>query len=122
MSTENPAKIPNDFYPEGFAEWLQPLWEARQRFVAGWSDAERSLCLAIIRSFTDSGRGPDLAEIVERSGLGEAEAVAILERFNKRDVLVYDSAAQRIRAFYPFSDVPCCHHITFPSGRRQFGM
>ena len=45
-------RIPTQEFPEGFAEWVQPLFDARQRFVAGLSAAQRSELRAIREELT----------------------------------------------------------------------
>lgn len=122
MPEDDQITISPKYYPKGFAEWLQPLWEARQRFVLSWTAQEKAVLLAIVQSFTNLSRGPFLEDLGKLVGISESETVDILRRFNKRDALKYDEKAGKILAFYPFSDVPCPHEVVFPSGKRLWGM
>ncbi len=122
MPEDTQTTISPEYYPKGFAAWLQPLWDARQRFVSSWSAQERSVLLAILRCFTELSRGPFLADLLELVDISEKETLDILRRFNKKDALKYDEKTTKVLAFYPFSDIPCAHEVVFPSGKRLWGM
>ncbi len=110
--------IPADEFPTGFVEWLQPLFDSRQRFVAGLGAAERWVCRRIVDSFVERGCGPTRAELTT-GAFPEAELDAALDPRDARDMLVLEGG--RVLALYPFSDRPCAHRVRV-GGKRLYAM
>ena len=67
-------------------------------------------------------RGPTGAEVAESAGLGRAPVREALARLSERDFLVYDAAGDRVRALYPFSDVPCPHRVQVEGEKPLYAM
>lgn len=109
-------------YPPGFADYLQPMLDARLRFQDTMSAAVRRVCLAIIEAFPELGRGPSVAEVAERAGLPLVEVHTTLERLNERDVVKYGADGGAVMALYPFSDVECPHRVRLAGRRRLYAM
>lgn len=102
-------RIPSHEFPDGFAEWLQPLFDARGRLLAGLGETERWVCRETVRHFVESGSGPSL-DALRGGGMYPAKAVdTALTHLDERDLLVIDG--DRVLSFYPFSDRPCRHRV-----------
>ena len=113
-------RLPPHAYPPGFADYLQPLLDARLRFEDTMPQNVRRVCLAIIDAFSVLGRGPTAVEVAERAGLPLTEAQATLGRLNARDIVKYESGT--VIALYPFSDVPCPHRVQLDGQSRLYAM
>ncbi|PON15163.1 hypothetical protein C2W62_25255 [Candidatus Entotheonella serta] len=114
--------IPRRAFPPGFAEWLQPLLNARRAFLLRMSLVERGIGTEIIERFRRFGRGPTESEIAQGVGMPEHDVVKRLEVLSAKDFLKYDSQSGRILALYPFSDVPCPHRVTLLGKAPLYGM
>lgn len=101
--------IPKDGFPPGFVEWLEPLYEGRQRFVANFSADQRALCRAVVSSFVETGQGPSFQDLATRTGLALEACESLLRELDARDFLVREG--DRVLAMYPFSDRPCAHKV-----------
>ena len=112
-------RIPSHEFPEGFAEWLQPLFDSRERFVAGLSSAERWVCGRVVDAFVTTGTGPSVDELVAGAPHPIEAVGAALARLDERDMLVLQG--DRVLAFYPFSDRPCGHRVRV-GAKRFYGM
>ena len=56
LMSQMPLRPEDD--PPGFAAYVQPLLDARQRVLQRLSDEERHLCHQILETFFRCGRGP----------------------------------------------------------------
>lgn len=114
--------IPHEAYPPGFAEYLQPLLDARLRFLENMSAVEKRIFHGIIASFPQLGRGPTAAELAERTTLSLDHVVTTLTHLSTRDMLKYDAQTGCVIALYPFSDVPCPHQVQLAGTQRLYAM
>lgn len=111
--------IPKDGFPSGFVEWLEPLYEGRQRFVGSFSTDQRRVCRAVVSSFVETGRGPSFRDLATRTGLALGTCETLLSELDARDFLVCEG--DRVLAMYPFSDRPCAHEVEV-GGKRLYAM
>ncbi len=111
--------LPSHEFPPGFAEWLEPFFEGRKRFVAGLEPVERWVAAAVVEAFVGQGRGPSLAELQAASPHPPEAVEAALRHLDRRDLLVLQG--ERVLALYPFSDRPCRHRV-WVDGKRLDAM
>ncbi len=111
--------LPTREFPPGFAEWLEPLFESRRRFVAGLAPVERWVAGATVEAFALEGCGPSLAALQAASPHPPEAVEAALRHLDERDMLVLQG--DRVLAFYPFSDRPCRHRV-WVEGKRLDAM
>ena len=114
--------IPPEAYPPRFADYLQPLLDARLRFLQEISSNEKLICREIIAAFPGLGRGPTVDELAERTGLQQSDVETTLTHLNDRDMLKYDAQTGCVIALYPFSDVPCPHQVQLVGKQRLYAM
>src|SRR5262245_12659906 len=69
-------------YPPGFATYVQPLLDARQRVLQRLSDEERYLCHHILEMFFRCGRGPTIDELVSIASFSTEKVTSCIERLN----------------------------------------
>ena len=115
-------RIPPEAYPPGFADYLQPLLDARLRFLEKISSNEKLICREIIAAFPELGRGPTVDELAERTGLPQSDVKTTLSHLNDRDMLKYDAETGCVIALYPFSDVLCPHQVQLAGKQRLYAM
>ena len=115
-------RIPPEAYPPGFADYLQPLLDARLRFLEKISSNEKLICREIIAAFPELGRGPTAAELAERTTLSLDHVATRLTHLSTRDMLKYDAETGCVIALYPFSDVPCPHRVQLAGKQRLYAM
>lgn len=111
--------LPSHEFPPGFAEWLDPFFESRRRFVASLGPAERWVAAATVDAFVREGRGPSLADLQATSPHAPEAVEAALRHLDERDMLVLHG--ERVLALYPFSDRPCRHKV-WVEGKRLDAM
>lgn len=109
-------------YPPGFAEFAQPLLDARIRTLQKMSRYEKRICRYILDSFPHLGRGPAFHEIVENSQLSANSVSECLERLNEIDMLKYDKEAQQVLVLYPLSSIPCPHQVHLKGKKTVYAM
>ena len=112
-------RIPRHEFPEGFADWLQPLFDGRERFVDGLSPAERWVCQTVVDRFIETGAGLSVDALLAEGDFARAELEAALARLDERDMLVLEGG--RVLALYPFSERPCDHRVRV-GANRFYGM
>ena len=93
-------------YPPGFAAYVQPLLDARQRILQRLSDEERSLCHQILEMFFRCGRGPTIDELISAASFSTEKITECIERLNSIDFLKYDASTRQVVVLYPFSALP----------------
>lgn len=85
---------------------------ARRLTEANLSEVEDRARRYVLWHFAETGRAPRLLDLQRELQLGlEDDAVAILIRLHKADLIIYDTATARISAAYPFSNKPTSHRV-----------
>ena len=109
-------------YPPGFAAYVQPLLDARQRVLQRLSDEELAICHQILEMFFRCGRGPTMDELVSVASFSTEQVTACIERLNSIDFLKYDASSRQVVVLYPFSVLsgPDCVHL--PGKPHLYGM
>lgn len=111
-----------DDYPPGFAEYAQPLLNARIRTLEAMKRSEKKICEYILRAFPELGRGPVFNEIVSNTRLSDETVDLCLERLNKIDMLKYDRENRQVLVLYPLSSVPCPHQVHIKGKKPVYAM
>ncbi len=114
--------IPPDEYPPGFADGIQPLFNARQRTLQGMTPQEKLICRHILETFPALGRGPSVGELIVSTGLPGAQVVESLVRLDSCDMLKYDAQTGHVLVLYPLSDIPCPHRVYLRGQRPLYAM
>jgi len=109
-------------YPPGFAEYVRPLLDARERTLSRMSREEKLICKSILNAFPELGRGPAFEEIVEKTGLSPDEVTERLEHLNGIDMLKYDADNARVIVLYPLSDISCPHRVHIKGKKPLYAM
>lgn len=109
-------------YPPGFATYVQPLLDARQRVLQRLSDEERYLCQQILEMFFRCGRGPTIDELVSTASFSVEKVTAYIERLNRMDFLKYDASSRQVVVLYPFSALPGPDRVYIPGKPQLYGM
>ena len=109
-------------YPPGFAAYVQPLLEARQRILQRLSDEERCLCHQILAMFFRCGRGPTIDELVSDISFSIEKVAARIERLNSIDFLKYDANSRQVVVLYPFSALLGPDRVHIPGKPPLYGM
>jgi hypothetical protein len=94
-------------YPPGFTDYVQPLFNARQRTLQRMTRQEKLVCRHILEIFPVLGHGPSVDELVASTGLPRTHVVESLGRLDSCDMLKYDAQAGQVLVLYPLSDIPC---------------
>jgi hypothetical protein len=111
-----------DDYPAGFAEYVQPLLDARNRTLRMMNQHEKLVCRYILEAFPEMGRGPMLHEIVENVRLPEENVAACLTRLDDIDMLKYDEDTGQVLVLYPLSTIPCPHRVQITGKKPIYAM
>lgn len=111
-----------DDYPPGFATYVQPLLDARQRVLQRLNDEERYLCHHILEMFFRCGRGPTIDELVGAASFSLEQVISCVERLNSIDFLKYDSDSRQVVVLYPFSALPGPDRVRIPGKPQLYGM
>jgi hypothetical protein len=109
-------------YPPGFAAYVQPLLEARQRTLQRLSDEERYVCHQILAMFFRCGRGPTIDELVSTVSFSMEKVTACVERLNSIDFLKYDASTRQVVVLYPFSALSGTDCVQIPGRPLLHGM
>ncbi len=103
--------IPPDEYPPGFTDYIQPLFNARQRTLQRMTPQEKLVCKHILQIFPALGHGPSVDDLVASTGLPRAQVIESLGRLDSCDMLKYDGQTCQVVVLYPLSDIPCPHRV-----------
>jgi hypothetical protein len=109
-------------YPPGFATYVQPLLDARQRVLQRLSDAERYICHHILETFFRCGRGPTIDELVSTASFSLEKVTSCIERLNNIDFLKYDATSRQVVVLYPFSAPPGPDRVHLLGKPQLYGM
>jgi hypothetical protein len=109
-------------YPPGFAAYVQPLLDARQRVLQRLSDEERYLCHQILEMFFRYGRGSAIDELVSIAPFSTEKVTACIERLNSIDFLKYDASTRQVVVLYPFSSPSGPDRVHIPGKPQLYGM
>ena len=115
-------KLNPDDYPPGFAQYAQPLLDARIRTLAAINSAEKLICKQILEAFPEKGCGPMFDEIVKGTGLPEENVSAGLDRLNQIDMIKYDEETGQVLVIYPLSTIPCPHQVHIKGKKSLYAM
>ena len=67
--------------------------------------------IAVYRHFAETGRGPDVTEVAERTGLDAADVLAAYRSLRAQRLLLLEADDAAIRMAPPFSGVPTQHRV-----------
>ncbi|MFC1895575.1 hypothetical protein ACFL0Q_02785 [Thermodesulfobacteriota bacterium] len=109
-------------FPPGFTEYVQPLFDARQRTLQKMTSHEKLVCKSVLEAFPALGRGPTSHELVTGTALTEEQVMQSLLRLNSIDMLKYDERDARVLVLYPLSDIPCAHRVHIRGKRAVYAM
>ena len=111
-----------DEYPPGFADYIQPLFNARQRTLQRMIPQEKLVCKHVLEIFPVLGRGPSTDELIASTGLPRAQVVESLVRLDSCDMLKYDVQTGYVLVLYPLSDIPCPHRVYLQGQQPLYAM
>jgi hypothetical protein len=80
--------------------------------VTGLSRADRTVRLAVYRTFASQGQPPSVAELAAQTGLPGAEVRAALRHLHQAHAIVLTPAGDAVRMAHPFSAAPMGFVVT----------